>query len=189
MCRSFSVALIVLFSLSGATAQDKRTLVAEVLQTARDFKQVASVWHIISRQEDIFRFVPSVAPLKENYRISDRFGYRVHPVSGKRTFHAGLDMAAEYAATVHAAADGTVSFSGNVPGYGKTVVITHRFGFKTRYAHLTHIYRRKGAVVTKGDVIGFVGSTGLSTGNHLHYEVIKNDRMINPINFIYGTDE
>ena len=93
------MALIVLFSLSGATAQDKRTLVAEVLQTARDFKQVAPVWHIISRQEDIFRFVPSVAPLKENYRISDRFGYRVHPVSGKRTFHAGLDMAAEYAAT------------------------------------------------------------------------------------------
>lgn len=114
MCRSFSVALIVLFSLSASTAQDKRTLVAEVLQTARDFKQVAPVWHIISRQEDIFRFVPSVAPLKENYRISDRFGYRVHPVSGKRTFHAGLDMAAEYAATVHAAADGTVSFSGNV---------------------------------------------------------------------------
>ena len=72
---------------------------------------------------------------------------------------------------------------------GKTVVVTHRFGFKTRYAHLTRIYRHKGAVVVKGEVIGFVGSTGQSTGNHLHYEVIKNDRVINPINFIYGTDE
>ena len=98
-------------------------------------------------------------------------------------------MAAEYAATVHATASGTVSFSGDVPGYGKTVVVTHRFGFKTRYAHLTRIYRHKGAVVVKGEVIGFVGSTGQSTGNHLHYEVIKNDRVINPINFIYGTDE
>lgn len=183
------MALIVLLSLMKVTAQDKRSLMVEVLQTAHDFRQVAPVWHIICRQEDIFRFVPSVAPLNEKYRISDTFGYRVHPISGKRTFHAGLDMAADYAAAVHATADGTVSFSGNMPGYGKTVVITHRFGFRTRYAHLTHIYRRKGSAVAKGEVIGFVGSTGQSTGNHLHYEVIKNDRMINPINFIYGTDE
>lgn len=188
MLRSFSLALLVLFSV-GMAAQDKRTLMVEVLQTARDFGQVAPVWHIISRQEDIFRFVPSVAPLKERYRISDRFGYRVHPISGRRAFHAGLDMAAEYAATVHATASGTVSFSGNVPGYGKTVVVTHRFGFQTRYAHLTRIYRHKGDAVEKGEVVGFVGSTGLSTGNHLHYEVIKNNRMINPINFMYGTDE
>lgn len=180
--------MLVLFSV-GMAAQDKRTLMVEVLQTARDFGQVAPVWHIISRQEDIFRFVPSVAPLKERYRISDRFGYRVHPISGRRAFHAGLDMAAEYAATVHATASGTVSFSGNVPGYGKTVVVTHRFGFQTRYAHLTRIYRHKGDAVEKGEVVGFVGSTGQSTGNHLHYEVIKNNRMINPINFMYGTDE
>ena len=188
MCRIFSLCVLLLLALTGA-AQDKRTLAVGVLQTARDFRQVAPVWHIISRQEDIFRFVPSVSPISESYRISDRFGYRVHPISGRRAFHAGLDMAAEYAATVHDTASGTVSFSGDVPGYGKTVVVTHRFGFKTRYAHLTRIYRHKGAVVVKGEVIGFVGSTGQSTGNHLHYEVIKNDRVINPINFIYGTDE
>lgn len=92
-----------------------------------------------------------------------------------------------YAATVHAAASGTVTFAGETPGYGKTVVVTHRFGFQTRYAHLTLIYTRKGAKVEKGDVIGFVGSTGISTGNHLHYEVIKNKKRINPLNFIYGT--
>ena len=82
---------------------------------------------------------------------------------------------------------GTVTFAGETPGYGKTVVVTHRFGFQTRYAHLTLIYTRKGAKVEKGDVIGFVGSTGISTGNHLHYEVIKNQKRINPLNFIYGT--
>lgn len=180
--------MLFLLCLTG-TAQEKRTLVVEVLQTARDFGQVAPVWHIISRQEDVFRFVPSVAPLKERYRISDGFGYRVHPISGRRAFHAGLDMAAEYAATVHATASGTVTFSGNVPGYGRTVVVTHRFGFQTRYAHLTRIYRHKGDAVEKGEVVGFVGSTGRSTGNHLHYEVIKNNRKINPINFMYGTDE
>lgn len=188
MCRSFSLCVLFLLCLTG-TAQEKRTLVVEVLQTARDFGQVAPVWHIISRQEDVFRFVPSVAPLKERYRISDGFGYRVHPISGRRAFHAGLDMAAEYAATVHATASGTVTFSGNVPGYGRTVVVTHRFGFQTRYAHLTRIYRHKGDAVEKGEVVGFVGSTGRSTGNHLHYEVIKNNRKINPINFMYGTDE
>lgn len=189
MLRSFSLCALFLLCLT-ATAQDKRTLMVEVLQTARDFGQVAPVWHIISRQEDIFRFVPSVAPLIEKYRISDRFGYRVHPISGRRAFHAGLDMAAEYAATVHATASGTVTFSGNVSGYGKTVVVTHRFGFQTRYAHLTLIYRHNGDAVEKGEIIGFVGSTGQSTGNHLHYEVIKNNRMINPINFIYdGTHE
>lgn len=189
MLRSFSLCALFLLCLT-ATAQDKRTLMVEVLQTARDFGQVAPVWHIISRQEDIFRFVPSVAPLIEKYRISDRFGYRVHPISGRRAFHAGLDMAAEYAATVHATASGTVTFSGNVSGYGKTVVVTHRFGFQTRYAHLTLIYRHKGDAVEKGEIIGFVGSTGQSTGNHLHYEVIKNNRTINPINFIYdGTHE
>ena len=96
-------------------------------------------------------------------------------------------MAAVYAATVYAAASGTVTFAGETPGYGKTVVVTHRFGFQTRYAHLTLIYTRKGAKVEKGDVIGFVGSTGISTGNHLHYEVIKNQKRINPLNFIYGT--
>lgn len=125
MLRSFSLCALFLLCLT-ATAQDKRTLMVEVLQTARDFGQVAPVWHIISRQEDIFRFVPSVAPLIEKYRISDRFGYRVHPISGRRAFHAGLDMAAEYAATVHATASGTVTFSGNVSGYGKTVVVTDR---------------------------------------------------------------
>ena len=187
MWRIFSLAILALIPVGRVGAQDKRSLIEEVLQTAGDYGDIAPVWGIVQKDGDIYRFVPSVAPLKEKYRISDRYGYRTHPISGERQFHAGLDMAAVYAATVHAAASGTVTFAGETPGYGKTVVVTHRFGFQTRYAHLTLIYTRKGAKVEKGDVIGFVGSTGISTGNHLHYEVIKNQKRINPLNFIYGT--
>lgn len=187
MWRIFSLTLLVLLPYGRGAAQDKRALIVEVLQTAGDHGNIAPVWDIVQRDEDIYRFVPSLAPLKEEYRISDRYGYRTHPISGKRQFHRGLDMAAMYAATVHTTASGTVTFAGVTPGYGKTVVVTHRFGFQTRYAHLTLVYTRKGAEVEKGDVIGFVGSTGTSTGNHLHYEVIKNKKNINPLNFIYET--
>lgn len=187
MWRIFSLAILALIPVGRVGAQDKRSLIVEVLQTAGDYGDIAPVWGIVQKDGDIYRFVPSVAPLKEKYRISDRYGYRTHPISGERQFHAGLDMAAVYAATVHAAASGTVTFAGETPGYGKTVVVMHRFGFQTRYAHLTFVYTRKGAEVKKGDVIGFVGSTGISTGNHLHYEVIKNQKRINPLNFIYGT--
>lgn len=157
MWRIFSLAILALIPVGRVGAQDKRSLIVEVLQTAGDYGDIAPVWGIVQKDGDIYRFVPSVAPLKEKYRISDRYGYRTHPISGE------------------------------TPGYGKTVVVTHRFGFQTRYAHLTLIYTRKGAKVEKGDVIGFVGSTGISTGNHLHYEVIKNQKRINPLNFIYGT--
>ena len=170
MWRIFSLAILALIPVGRVGAQDKRSLIVEVLQTAGDYGDIAPVWGIVQKD-----------------RISDRYSYRTHPISGERQFHAGLDMAAVYAATVHAAASGTVTFAGETPGYGKTVVVTHRFGFQTRYAHLTLIYTRKGAEVEKGDVIGFVGSTGISTGNHLHYEVIKNQKRINPLNFIYGT--
>lgn len=159
-----------------------------VLQTAKDYIHIAPVWDIIQKNDAVFRYIPFGCPLKEKFRISDYFGYRMHPILKKRQFHSGVDLAAAYAATVHSTAEGTVTFSGAMAGYGNTVVIRHRFGFITQYSHLTYIYCRSGQEVTRGKVIGFVGSTGLSTGNHLHYEIIKNNRRINPINFIeYGT--
>lgn len=130
MWRIFSLAILALIPVGRVGAQDKRSLIVEVLQTAGDYGDIAPVWGIVQKDGDIYRFVPSVAPLKEKYRISDRYGYRTHPISGERQFHAGLDMAAVYAATVHAAASGTVTFAGETPGYGKTVVVTHRLPFR-----------------------------------------------------------
>ena len=147
MWRIFSLAILALIPVGRVGAQDKRSLIVEVLQTAGDYGDIAPVWGIVQKDGDIYRFVPSVAPLKEKYRISDRYGYRTHPISGERQFHAGLDMAAVYAATVHAAASGTVTFAGETPGYGKTVVVTHRFGFQPRSELLTLIYTRKGAYI------------------------------------------
>lgn len=112
MWRIFSLAILALIPVGRVGAQDKRSLIVEVLQTAGDYGDIAPVWGIVQKDGDIYRFVPSVAPLKEKYRISDRYGYRTHPISGERQFHAGLDMAAVYAATVHAAASGTVTFAG-----------------------------------------------------------------------------
>ena len=95
MWRIFSLAILALIPVGRVGAQDKRSLIVEVLQTAGDYGDIAPVWGIVQKDGDIYRFVPSVAPLKEKYRISDRYGYRTHPISGERQFDAGLDMAAD----------------------------------------------------------------------------------------------
>lgn len=116
-----------------------------------------------------------------NYRISSPFGYRKHPISGKRSFHTGVDIAVELATPVFAAADGTVTFASLKGGYGRCIIIKHKYGYTTLYAHLIAYYTRKGNHVRQGEPIGFAGSTGNSTGNHLHYEVRKNGKPIIPI--------
>lgn len=181
MLRIFSCTWLAMLSVS---AQDKIALMADVVQSAADYEGIAPVANILRKEDRVFRFVPSICPLRESYRISDYFGYRIDPISGERRFHNGIDLAADYAALVYATADGTVTFAGRASGYGQTVTIRHRYGFLTRYAHLTQIYCRTGQHVSKGCVIGFVGSTGRSTGNHLHYEIVKNTKRINPLNFI-----
>ena len=106
--------------------------------------------------------------------------------TGKHSFHSGIDMAVELAAPVHATASGTVVFAGRKGGYGRCVIIRHSYGFETLYAHLAAYYTTEGKKLGKGAVIGFVGSTGRSTGYHLHYEIRKNGRTIKP--YWYGYD-
>ena len=184
MSRGFIILLLqITFTLS-IYGQSKSRLVSQVLYSARDFNDISGVLLIVREAKGVYSFVPSISPIRERYRISSVFGYRKHPVSHIPKFHTGLDMAAQYATTVHSTASGTVIFAGVTNGYGKKVVVVHRYGFVTCYAHLTYIYAKVGQRVRKGECIGFVGSTGMSTGNHLHYEIIKNKRFINPINFI-----
>ena len=117
-------------------------------------------------------------------RVSSPYGYRKDPLTGKGRFHAGLDYACELATTVHASAAGVVCFVGHRGGYGKCVEVKHRYGFSSIYAHLSGYYVRPGESIPAGKIIGFVGTTGRSTGYHLHYEVRKNNRVIKPL-FIY----
>lgn len=117
-------------------------------------------------------------------RISSAYGSRVHPLTGRRTFHDGVDIAAAYGNGVYAFTAGRVVEAGWNGGYGNCILIDHGNGLKTRYGHLSKIYVRRGQKVGTGDKIGAVGSSGVSTGPHLHFEVIKNGKTKNPLNYI-----
>ncbi len=117
--------------------------------------------------------------------VSSNFGMRTDPITGKRAWHNGIDIASKEGAPVIAMAPGVVTFAGTKPGYGKVVDIDHGGGIKTRYAHQRELSVKTGYFVRKGQQIGEVGSTGRSTGPHVHYEIHKNGRSIDPAQFIY----
>jgi murein DD-endopeptidase MepM/ murein hydrolase activator NlpD len=114
-------------------------------------------------------------------RVTSGFGERFHPILGYQRFHAGLDLAATYGSPIAAAADGRVVSAGWHGGYGRLVAVMHVGGIETLYGHMSQIAARPGEMVRQGQVIGYVGSSGLSTGPHLHYEVLKNGRPVNPL--------
>ena len=117
-------------------------------------------------------------------RISSLYGNRIHPITGRRRFHEGIDIAAPHGNGVYAYTSGKIVQAGWNGGYGLSILIDHGNGLKTRYAHLSKIGVRIGQRVETGDRIGAIGSTGNSTGPHLHFEVIKNGRTQNPLNYI-----
>lgn len=117
-------------------------------------------------------------------RLSSNFGYRIHPVYKYRKFHSGVDIAAPGGTPIYAADNGRVIFSGRKGGYGNTVIVDHGGGLTTLYAHCSALYASVGKKVSKGTHIAAVGSTGLSTGNHLHFEVRVNGSPVNPLNYL-----
>lgn len=127
--------------------------------------------------------LPQVLPARFDY-ISSGFGYRADPFTGGGAFHPGLDFRGPKGAPIYAAAPGRVSFVGVRPGYGNCVEIDHGNGLVTRYAHMSGFRTRVGKRVNPGEVIGLIGSTGRSTGPHLHFEVRINDRPVNPRPFL-----
>lgn len=151
----------------------------ERLESLEDYRDILSRYGMTDK-------LPLACPLKEKFRISSTYGGRIHPVTKKRSFHSGIDMAVELAAPVYATASGTVTFAGRKGGYGRCVVIRHSYGFETLYAHLAAYYTTKGKKLVKRAVIGFAGSTGRSTGYHLHYEIRKYGKTIKP--YWYGYD-
>jgi murein DD-endopeptidase MepM/ murein hydrolase activator NlpD len=117
-------------------------------------------------------------------RTSSGFGYRKDPFTGRRAFHSGIDLASGYGARVNASMDGVVTYAGWMGGYGKLVVIRHKGNYTTRYGHLSSILVRRNRRVRQGQRIGYTGNTGRSTGPHLHFEVRKNGKPLNPIKII-----
>ncbi|MDH4036371.1 MAG: peptidoglycan DD-metalloendopeptidase family protein [Candidatus Krumholzibacteria bacterium] len=129
------------------------------------------------------RTTPSLRPVNVGF-VSSRFGWRMDPMSGRRTMHRGLDFSARLGTPVYATADGVVTFSGVWRTYGNVVEISHGGGFVTRFAHMQRRLVQKGQRVTRGDVIGRVGSTGRSTFSHLHYEIEKDGERVDPTRFV-----
>jgi murein DD-endopeptidase MepM/ murein hydrolase activator NlpD len=152
-------------------------------------KSFESVENMVKNKEALLAATPAIQPVsnKDLTRLASGFGYRIDPVYKTTKFHAGLDFAAPQGSPVYATADGVVSLAGNVGnGYGNHVVINHGFSYETLYGHMVRVKVRGGQKVRRGEVIGWVGSTGKSTGPHLHYEVHKNGVDINPIYYFYN---
>ncbi|MCH5238955.1 MAG: M23 family metallopeptidase [Muribaculaceae bacterium] len=140
----------------------------------------------LGNQQDRLASIPSVLPINiADYTMSSGYGYRVDPIYGSSKFHEGLDFAAAKGTDVFATGDGKVILAGREKGYGNCIDINHGYNYVTRYAHLSEILVKSGEEVKRGQLIGKVGSTGKSTGPHLHYEVRYKNVPQNPVNYYF----
>jgi murein DD-endopeptidase MepM/ murein hydrolase activator NlpD len=133
--------------------------------------------------------IPAIQPIsnKQLVAIASGFGSRIHPIYKVRKMHTGIDFAAPIGTPIYATADGKIEeVSVKFSGYGKMVVIDHGFGYKTRYAHMHDFAVRTGQNIKRGELIGYVGDTGISTAPHLHYEVMMNGVLINPVHYFFN---
>lgn len=145
---------------------------------------------LANNKEALLDALPAIRPVKDQpgTRFSSGFGYRIHPIYKVRKKHPGVDFSAKKGTPIYASADGIVIsndvFGGR--GFGKHITISHGFGYHTLYAHMDKAIKKRGQRVNRGDLIGYIGNTGRSTAPHLHYEVIKNGRRVNPINYFFN---
>ncbi len=147
-------------------------------------KSYDQLFELARRKEELLRSMPAIMPIKvsDPEQIASGFGYRVHPVFKTERFHAGVDFTAPIGTPIYATGNGVVERADSESGgYGNCVQIRHGFGFLTLYAHLSKILVTPGQKVKRGQVIGLLGNTGLSTGPHCHYEVHRNGEPVNPV--------
>lgn len=153
---------------------------------SKSFDEVAK---LVKNKEKLLASIPAIQPISNEdlRRQPGGFGWRTHPIYKTAEFHPGMDFAAPTGTEIYATGDGVIARADNTAqGYGNHVVINHGYGYETLYGHMTKFVVRVGQQVKRGQIIGFVGSTGLSTAPHVHYEVIKHGQKTNPINFYYN---
>ena len=144
---------------------------------------------LAENKEKLFAAIPAIQPVanKELIALASGFGMRIHPVYKVFKMHTGVDFASTIGTPIYATADGVIDKEEvNFSGYGKVIEIDHGFGYRTRYAHMHGFAVRQGQHVKRGDLIGYVGNTGLSTAPHLHYEVFVNGTHVNPIHYFFN---
>lgn len=145
-----------------------------------------TIANLVNKKSDMLRCIPAIRPLPNIYEVQSGFGYRYHPILKVLRPHTGIDITAKKGTPVYATADGVVSREQPGGGYGQVIVINHGYSYKTLYAHLSKKAVKPGEKVVRGQVIGYVGSTGIATGPHLHYEVIKGDKKVNPVHYFFN---
>ncbi len=145
--------------------------------------------NLAKNKEEMLASIPAIQPISNNdlRRTASGWGFRIHPIYKIRKFHYGMDFTAPTGTEIYATGDGTIEVvETSKRGYGNKIIINHGFGYRTLYAHMNKFNVRKGQVVKRGDVIGYVGNTGLSTAPHLHYEVSLNGKKVNPVNYYFN---
>ena len=144
--------------------------------------------HLAKRKEDMLKAIPAIMPISNDdlTRTASGYGLRIHPIYKITKFHSGMDFTAPSGTDVYATGDGVIAaVQSSQRGLGKHIVIDHGFGYSSIYAHLNGFNVRKGQKVHRGDVIGFVGNTGTSVANHLHYEIKLNGKNVDPVNYYF----
>ena len=144
--------------------------------------RLSSVRRVVERREELAAATPSIWPA--HGWLTGTFGGRSDPFTGEPGFHQGIDISTEKGNPIYATADGTVEAAAYTGDYGNLIQIRHGFGLTTRYGHLSGFAVKPGQTVSRGDVIGYIGSTGRSTGAHLHYEILANGKLINPLQLL-----
>ncbi|NQZ52916.1 MAG: M23 family metallopeptidase [Piscirickettsiaceae bacterium] len=145
--------------------------------------QLSSIQDYLITEDNIESAIPSGRPVKAGW-VSSYYGQRVDPFTGKKAFHHGLDFAGKAGSGVYSVADGIVSWTGKRNGYGVMIDIDHGNGYVTRYAHNKTLKVKEGDRITKGQTIALMGSTGRSTGPHVHFEILRDGKTVNPYNFV-----
>jgi murein DD-endopeptidase MepM/ murein hydrolase activator NlpD len=152
-------------------------------------KSYDEVIEMAKNKAEMVACVPAIMPIsnKDLRRTASGWGFRIHPIYKIRKFHYGMDFTAPTGTEIYATGNGVIEIVDNsLRGYGKRIIIDHGFGYKTLYGHLNGFNVKKGQKVKRGDVIGFVGSSGTSTAPHLHYEVLKNNKKVNPVHYYFN---
>lgn len=152
-------------------------------------KSYLQIEDLIKNKQKMLASIPAIQPVsnKDLDRIASGFGYRIDPIYKTMKFHSGLDFTAPSGTPIYATGDGTIEEASlSDVGYGNHVVVNHGYGYKSLYGHMVRMKVKRGQQVKRGDVLGWVGSTGKSTGPHCHYEVMKNGSKVDPVYFFYN---
>lgn len=166
------------------TTQKMDMLTKQLYIQSRSFDDVVEM---CKNHDEMLRCIPAIQPIsnKDLRKTASGYGTRIDPIYGTTKFHAGMDFSAHPGTEVYATGDGTVVKMGWETGYGNLIIVDHGFGYQTWYAHLQGFRTKLGKRVVRGEVIGEVGSTGKSTGPHLHYEVHVKGQVVNPVNYYF----